>query len=134
MRNRHKRQILLSMILVVMLALIASGGVAFGKAHVPAGEFQVSHQNKALNVNASALGAHLNHGDIRLPACDFGNVFGENTDTSDVVATNVDKKGKIHKIKDGHIKKKLGVLYADGTFVVRIDAGGATPACPPGTF
>ncbi len=123
MQKRRKRQILLSLLLVVLLALMASGGAAFGKAHVPAGEVQVSHKGRtAINVDAPALNAHLNHGDIRLPACDFGNVFGVGTDTSNVVAADFS-----------------GVLYLPGTgpmgatFVARIDANGATPACPGGS-
>ena len=117
MQKRHKRQILLPLLLVVLLALMASGGVAFGKAHVPAGQVQVSHRGAALTVAAPALSAHLGHGDIQLPACDFKNVFGEGTDTSNVVSASL-----------------AGVLYADGSVVPRADAGGITDACPPGTF
>ena len=118
MRKRHKRQILFSFLLVVMLALAASGGVAFGKAHVAAGEVQLSHKGRtAIIVDAPALNAHLNHGDIQLPACDFGNVFGEGTDTSNVVSSDLS-----------------GVGYSNKPFQPRIDAGGVTPACPPGTF
>ena len=125
-----RRRVPISVILVAVLMLIASGS-ALGKGHVPAGQVQVSHSGTALNVDAPALAAHLGHGDIQLPACDFANAFGNGSDTSDVVATNVDKKGKVHEIKD-KIKNKLGVLYADGTFVRRNQA--STPACPPGLF
>ena len=118
MQKRHKRQIMFSFILVVMLVLAASGGVAFGKGHVPAGEVQLSHKGRtAINVDAPALNAHINHGDIQLPACDFNNVFGEGSDTSNVVGADF-----------------TGVTYSDIGFVPRADAGGATPACPPGTF
>ena len=118
MQKRHKRQIMFSFILVVMLVLAASGGVAFGKGHVPAGEVQVSHKGRtAINVDAPALKAHVGHGDIQLPACDFANVFGEGADTSNVVSSNIS-----------------GVTYSDIGFVARNDAGGVTPACPPGTF
>ena len=40
----HKRSIRLALILVVILAFAASGGVALGKGHVPADEVQVSHR------------------------------------------------------------------------------------------
>ena len=126
-----QRRVLLPVILVTVLMVIASGS-ALGKGHVPADQFQVSHLGTtAVNVTAAQLPAHLAHGDIRLPACDNANVFGNGGDSSAVVATNVDKKGKVHKIKD-HIKSKLGVLYADGAFVLRDQA--ASGACPPGTF
>ena len=126
MRKRHKRQILFSFLLVVMLALAASGGVAFGKAHVPAHKVQVAHQGTAINVGAAALAAHLAHGDIQLPACDFANVFGAGTDTSNVVDTAF-----VEKVRGKFV---TGVLYSDIGFVARSDAGGVTPACPPGTF
>ena len=111
-----RRQVLISVMLVAVLMLIASGS-ALGKAHVPAGEVQLSHKGRmAINVDAPALPAHIRHGDIQLPACDFANVFGAGTDTSNVVSAD-----------------STGVIYSFG-FVARIDAGGATPACPPGTF
>ncbi len=79
---------------------------------------QVSHKGRtALNVDAPALKAHVGHGDLQLPACDFANVFGEGTDTSNVVSADF-----------------TGVTYTDHPFVPRADAGGITPACPPGTF
>ena len=62
-------------------------------------------------------GGHLRHGDIQLPACDFANVFGDGADTSNVVSSDLS-----------------GVTYSDIGFVARVDAGGVTPACPPGTF
>jgi hypothetical protein len=116
MQKRHKRQIMFSFILVVMLVLAASGGVAFGKAHVPAGEIQVAHRGVVKQLPAAALGGHLRHGDIQLPACDFANVFPEGGDASNVLSSDL-----------------TGVTYTSG-FVARVDAGGATPACPPGTF
>lgn len=110
-----KRHIL---IVLVVLGLLAVTGAAFGKAHVPADQVQVSHKGrKAINVDAPALKAHLRHGDVQLPACDFNNVFLEGDDTSNVVATG-----------------DFGVEYADGTIVERDSAEGVTPACPPGTF
>ena len=113
----RKRKLLLPLLLVGLLMALASGA-ALGKAHVPADEVQLSHKGRfALNVDAPALRAHVRHGDIQLPACDFNNVFGEGTDTSNVVSANLN-----------------GVTYSDIGFVPRADAGGLTPACPPGTF
>ncbi len=113
----RKRRVLFPVVLVVFLMVLASGS-ALGKAHVPAGEVQVSHKaRKAINVDAPALRAHVRHGDIQLPACDFANVFGVGDDTSNVVAASF-----------------AGVTFSDIGFVARIDANGATPACPPGTF
>lgn len=113
----RKRGILLPLLLAGLLMALASGA-ALGKAHVPAGQVQLSHKGRtAINVDAPALQAHIRHGDIQLPACDFANVFGEGTDTSNVVSAGFS-----------------GVTYSDIGFVARIDAGGATPACPPGTF
>ena len=113
----HRRKVLFSLILVALLTILVSG-IALAKAHVPAGKVQVSHKGRmAINVGASALNAHLGHGDIQLPACDFANVFGKGADTSNVVSADF-----------------TGVTYSDLGFVARNDAGGATPACPPGTF
>ncbi|MCH7585542.1 MAG: hypothetical protein IH941_10390 [Acidobacteria bacterium] len=124
----RRRRILFPLLMAVLLMALASG-VALGKAHVPAGDVQVSHKGRtAINVDAPALAAHLGHGDIQLPACDFANVFGEGTDTSNVVDAEF--------VQDG----VAGVLYLpgtgpmDATFVPRDDAGGITPACPTGTF
>ncbi len=113
----RKRGMLLPLLLAGLLMALASGA-ALGKAHVPAGEVQLSHKGRtAINVDAPALQAHIRHGDIQLPACDFNNVFGEGTDTSNVIAAGEE-----------------GVTYSDIGFVPRADAGGITPACPPGTF
>ena len=117
MQKRHKRQIMFSFILIVMLVLAASGGVAFGKAHVPAGEIQVAHRGVVKQLPAQALNGHLRHADIQLPACDFNNVFLIKGDASNVVSADF-----------------TGVTYSDIGFVPRADAGGVTPACPPGTF
>ncbi len=112
----YRRKLLFSVILVTLLTVLVSG-IALAKAHVPAGQLQVSHKGRtAINVDAPALEAHKGHGDIQLPACDFANVFGNGADTSSVISANF-----------------AGVTYSSG-FVARIDAGGATPACPPGTF
>ena len=113
----RKRQILLYFVLVVMLAFAASGGVALGKAHVPAGEIQVSHRGTVKQLPSQALSGHVRHGDLQLPACDFNNVFLNKGDASNVVSS------------DG-----TGVTYSDIGFEPRADAGGLPPACPPGTF
>jgi hypothetical protein len=113
-----KRQVVVvSLVLALVMALMVAGTV-FGKGHVPAGQVQVSHKGRvAMNVDAPSLKAHLGHGDLQLPACDFNNVFHAGDDTSNVVSSDFS-----------------GVLYADGTFKARRSAEGITPACPPGTF
>jgi len=113
----HRRKMLFSLIMVALLTILVSG-IALAKAHVPADEVQVSHKGRtAINVDAPALQAHLNHGDIQLPACDFNNVFGEGADTSNVVSSDI-----------------TGVTYSDIGFVPRASANGITPACPVGLF
>ena len=112
----ERRRILFPLLLAVLLMALASG-VALGKAHVPAGEIQVAHRGVVKQLPAEALGGHLAHSDPQLPACDFNNVFPERGDASNVVSS------------DG-----TGVTYSDIGFVPRADAGGITPACPPGTF
>lgn len=112
-----KRRMVVSLALVLLLAILVAGSVS-SKGHVPAGKVQVSHKgDKALEIDASSLQDHLDHGDIQLPACDFNNIFHKGDDTSNVVSADF-----------------TGVLYADGTFVPRNSAEGITPACPPGTF
>ena len=113
-----KRQVVVvSLVLALVMALMMAGTV-LGKGHVPAGQVQVSHKGRtAINVDAPSLNAHLGHGDLQLPACDFNNVFHDGDDTSNVVSSDWS-----------------GVLYADGTFKARRSAEGITPACPPGTF
>ena len=113
----RRRRMLFPVLLAGLLMALASGA-ALGKAHVPADEVQLSHKGRfALNVDAPALKAHVRHGDIQLPACDFNNVFGAGSDTSNVVSSDF-----------------TGVTYSDIGFVPRADAGGITTACPPGTF
>jgi hypothetical protein len=112
-----RRMVVVSLVLALLLAVMVVGS-GLAKGHVPAGQVQVSHKGRtAINVDAPSLKAHLSHGDIQLPACDFNNVFHEGDDTSNVVSADF-----------------TGVLYADGTFVPRRSAEGITPACPPGTF
>ncbi len=111
------RSIIVLLVLAGLTAALAPGA-AFGKAHVPADEVQVSHKaRKAINVDAPALRAHMRHGDLQLPACDFNNVFLEGDDTSNVISSD-----------------DTGVTYSDRGFVPRDSAEGITPACPPGTF
>ena len=110
--------ILFPIMAVVLMLGVLSSGIVSGKAHVPAGKVQVSHKgSKAINVNASSLADHVGHGDIQLPACDFNNVFGKGSNTSNVLSADF-----------------TGVTYSDVGFVARADAGGITPACPLGTF
>ena len=110
-------KLLVPIVLALLLGILVTGSVA-GKGHVPAGQVQVSHKGRtALEVDASSLQDHLDHGDIQLPACDFNNVFHKGDDTSNVFSADV-----------------TGVTYLDIGFVPRADAGGITPACPPGTF
>lgn len=104
-------------LLAVMLVFASSAGVALGKGHVPVGDIQVAHRGVVKQLPAQALDGHLQHGDIQLPACDFNNIFLEDGDASNVVAADFS-----------------GVTYSDIGFVPRADAGGVTPACPPGTF
>ena len=73
-----KKYLLPSSIVVVMMVVALSAlsiGLVSGKGHVPAGKVQVCHRGTTIEVGASALPAHLKHGDGQLPACDFGNVF-----------------------------------------------------------
>ena len=112
-----KRCLVSSILIAVMLAIFALPVVTIG-AHVQIGKVQVSHKGRtALDIDIPALKAHLNHGDIQLPVCDFNNVFPDGSDVSNVISS------------DGS-----GVTYSDIGFVPRLDAGGITPACPPGTF
>lgn len=113
----NRRLVILSLIVMILVALVATQAV-WGKAHVPAGQVQLSHKGRtAINVDAPALQAHIGHGDVQLPACDFANVFPEGADTSNVISSDLS-----------------GVTYSDRGFVPRVDAGGLTPACPPGLF
>ena len=116
-----KRYLVSSILVAVVLAValpFATAGVVWGQEHVPAGKVQVSHKGRiALNIDASSLTDHLGHGDIQLPACDFNNVFGAGSDTSNVISSDFS-----------------GVIYSDKPPQPRADAGGITPACPPGTF
>ncbi|MFQ6029230.1 MAG: hypothetical protein ACE5Q6_17265 [Dehalococcoidia bacterium] len=116
-----KKYLISSLVLALMVAVVLPtllSGVVWGKAHVPANQVQVSHKGKIVKqLPAQALGGHLRHGDIQLPACDFANVFQEGDDSSNVISADF-----------------TGVTYSDVGFVARVDAGGLTPACPPGAF
>ena len=115
----RKRGILLPLLLAGLLMALASGA-ALGKAHVPAGQVQVSHKGRtAINVAAPALQAHIDHGDFQLPACDFNNVFGKGSDTSGIADTN------------GSGQFDEGDL---GFNAPRDSAEGIKAACPVGTF
>ena len=107
-----KRLVGLSVVLGLLLAIPASHQV-FGKAHVRVGKVQVCHKGKTITVSENALRAHLRHGDIQLPACDFNNVFQTGDNCGDVVDSNND---------------------GQADFGNRDDAGGMTDACPEGAF
>jgi len=69
-----KRVLTLSIVAAFILALPMAHSV-WGKAHVPTKKVQVCHEGETNTVSKNALGAHLNHGDCQLPACDFNNIF-----------------------------------------------------------
>lgn len=106
----------LSISAAMLLAFVFLQSV-LGKGHVPIGQVQVAHRGEVIQISENALQAHLSHGDIQLPACDFNNVFFREQDVSNVIAADF-----------------TGVTYSDIGFVPRDSADGATPACPPGTF
>ena len=89
----NRRRVLFPLLLAVLLMVLASG-VAMGKGHVPAGKVQVSHKGVVRQVSAEALGGHLNHGDIQLPACDSAplHTFFRGDDASGVTDTTGDGK------------------------------------------
>jgi len=72
-----------SLVAVLALALSASHFV-WGKAHVPVKKAQVCHKGETITVSAEALNGHMGHGDCRLPACDFANIFftGDSCDSN----------------------------------------------------
>ena len=114
----HKRQVMLSLILVVILTVLVSA-VALGKGHVPAGNIQVVHRGIVKEVPEQARSGHVRHGDIHLPACDFtaGNSFTTGDDVSG----------------DGLVANAGGFLdLAASGLPPRTD--GVSPACPDGTF
>jgi hypothetical protein len=113
-----KRLLIVAIVVVSVLAIVAlqASSIVWGKGHVPTGKVQVCHKNsKVLEIDASSLEDHLGHSDFQLPACDFSNVFHKGEDCSDVSDENGDG-------------------FADTGLNPRDDAGGVTPACPPGTF
>ena len=106
-----KRVLVLSVAAAVLLAIPASH-LVFGKAHVRLGKAQICHKGRVIDVGGGSLSDHVGHGDCQLPACDFNNAFFKGDPCS-----NEDR--------------------GDGKCAVaneRLDAGGATPACPAGTF
>ena len=66
--------VMLFIVVAFMLAFASTHSV-WGKAHVPLGDVQVCHNASARTVGQDSMQRHLNHGDCRLPACDFGNNF-----------------------------------------------------------
>ena len=91
----HRRQVLFSLILVVILTVLVSG-IASGKGHVPDDQVQVCHKGRVAHaVDAPALAAHVRHGDIQLSACDASTpsaTFTEGADCSGVVDLDGDDK------------------------------------------
>ena len=87
-----KRYLVLLSVAVVMGALtMVTVGIVSGKAHVPIHKVQVCHKgNEVIEVGASALPAHLNHGDVEVPACDLSNIFQKGDDCSGVEDTDGD--------------------------------------------
>ncbi|HEX6386136.1 MAG TPA: hypothetical protein VF177_15805 [Anaerolineae bacterium] len=112
----NERKLVLVFVLVALLLAIVAASSVWAKAHVPIDQVQVCHKGRTVkNVDAPALGGHVGHGDFRLPACDFNNVFQPGDDCSDISDEN----------NDG---------LADAGLNPRADACGVTPACPAGGF
>jgi hypothetical protein len=110
-----KRGVFLSIVVGALVA-IPVAQVVWSKAHVPLNKVQVCHKGeKVISVDQSSLSDHRSHGDFQVPACDFNNVFFTQDDCSFV--------------SDGD-----GDGFADAGLNPRADAGGVTPACPPGAF
>ena len=112
----HKRSIRLALILVVILAFAASGGVALGKGHVPADEVQVSHRGIVKQLPQEALDGHQRHGDIQIPACDVNHGFFPGDDVSGVSDTTND--GLADTFPDGQPYANSGspACVASGNF------------------
>ena len=100
--NRNK--LLLISIAGASLLAITASQMVWSKAHVPLHKVQMCHKGEVIQVGAPALSAHLRHGDVQLPACDFANVF------------------QTGQPCDGTIPNTPN------------PAGGVTPACPVGKF
>ena len=113
----HKRQIMLSLILVVILSVVVSG-IALGKAHVPARTAQFCDGVTTKEVGPSQLKAEVDAGNFRVPACDFDNVFptGGVSCSGDVDADGDGFMDGAHKVPV--------VIGTDGSA-----CGGITPAC-----
>ncbi len=71
----NRNQLLLISIAGALLVAIPASQAVWSKAHVPIDKSQVCHEGVTLVVKPKSLGRHLEHGDCRLPACDFNNVF-----------------------------------------------------------
>ena len=110
--------LMISLAGVFLLAILGTQAV-WSKAHVPTNKVQVCHIVEsassdigvALSINANAMGGHMGHGDCRLPACDFNNVFGTGSPCD----------------------RPEGGGPCPLEFP-RDSAEGITDACPPGTF
>ena len=66
---------LMSLAVALMLLAIPASQSVWSKAHVPIDRLQVCHSGLTRVVKDKDLRNHLGHGDCRLPACDFNNVF-----------------------------------------------------------
>jgi len=71
----NRNQLLLISIAGASLLAITASQMVWSKAHVPGHKLQMCHEGEVIQVGAPALDAHLGHGDVQLPACDFNNVF-----------------------------------------------------------
>ena len=100
----------------VLLALVAAN-VAWSKAHVPVGRGQLCVHGKVIVVSNRVADLFIDRGRdtiCALPACDFENVFTAASGCANLMDTDGDGRCEVPMTRD--------------------DAGGDTPACPPGTF
>lgn len=101
-----------------MLLSLLSANVAWSKAHVPSNRAQICAVGNVVIVSHKVLDAFLDRaGAARaciLPACDFANVFTPASGCANIADTDDDGFCELPN--------------------PRVDAGGATAACPDGTF
>ena len=124
--NRSKRGAFMKRLHIFMIFLASIFSLAilgtqavWSKAHVPLNKVQMCHIAEsassdlgvALSINVNAMPGHMGHGDCRLPACDFNNVFGTGSPCD----------------------RPAGGGPCPLAFP-RDSAEGITDACPPGTF
>ncbi len=57
------KRLLISLAVIGSLTAIPVSHVLWGKAHVPAHKEQVCHKGEVITVGASAMNAHMGHGD-----------------------------------------------------------------------